>query len=273
MQPMSAALPTLQPPLPQTNMPQGGDRVFVDDAVAVTNAASGPYATTSITLGTGNIGNGSIDNTGAIFVVTAPFTADMVGGSVTLAGVALDPSNVGSFLITQFIGTNRIVVAGTHVAQNLDQEGITLQVNAPAICRFQMDIPSTKLHPSLTIGYVADNTSGQDNILPASGATAWTLKLDAWTMNKQGILVPGNTIVTNLPLPTTYEAVTGVRQWRGKITVPNAPGTGIAAGRLWLVARWEAASGAAMMSDAELARIFQACKLVVQGTQSSSTGV
>jgi hypothetical protein len=52
-----------------------------------------------------------------------------------------------------------------------------------------------------------------------------------------------------------------VDQWRGLVTVPSG-GTGLAvAGSLIISVTWEPIASASNMSDAELRRIFETCKL------------
>lgn len=150
---------------------------------------------------------------------------------------------------------------------------------AAVTATFKLDIPSAKLATSVTVGFRAD---ASEELQPLSqvGPAWWLLTLDAWALTKEGRWIRGNNILptglglTQAPLPTTYEAVTSVRQWRGSVSIPNAPGTGIAqTGTLWVIATWEAAAGA-LVPDDELARLFQACKLTPGTTQVvSQTGV
>ena len=105
-----------------------------------------------------------------------------------------------------------------------------------------------------------------------SADTAWTLTLDAWAQTKDGIWLQGNNIRTAVPLPTFYEFTTMVPVIRGQVTVPNAPGTGLATTTLWAWAEWEPAPGDNFEAD-ELAELFGACSFSAQKIRVTQTGV
>jgi hypothetical protein len=137
---------------------------------------------------------------------------------------------------------------------------------------FKMSIPSVRLTPGVAVSF---RPAGQeDTPFPPSGATAWMLTLDAWKRTSVGIYVRANNIVTNVPVPTVYENMDGttVDEWRGKVVVPNSPGTGIIAGILYVIATWEPKQGD-NISDAELAKLFSACNLSAAGITTSQAGV
>jgi hypothetical protein len=129
--------------------------------------------------------------------------------------------------------------------------------------RFEIWHPSTRLHACMTIGFMPDTS--EDATIPAT----WSWGMDAWGKTSRerfgGRRVRGNQIIPGacaLPttLPASYEAITGVDQWIGSVTVPSG-GTGLAvAGSLIISVSWEPAAGD-NISDEALARIFETCKL------------
>lgn len=130
---------------------------------------------------------------------------------------------------------------------------------------FEIWIPSTRLMTIVTFGFLPDFQ--EDVVIPAG----WTVTMDAWGVTESrgfgsGRRVRGNQIIPGpfaLPnqLPLSYEAVTGVDQWRGRVTVPSLA-TGLAmSGYLLATVSWEPAAGESSMGDEELRRIFTACKL------------
>lgn len=135
--------------------------------------------------------------------------------------------------------------------------------------RFVINNPSVRMRLKVALGYKPD---GAEVTFPQSGTGAWYLRLDARDRTKEGLILLTNNIVTNLPLPTSYEASTMNDQWLGTVTVPSLPGTGIASGLLYVIAAWEPDAGWAG-TDQELQRIFAACTMqVVQSTAASTTG-
>jgi len=131
--------------------------------------------------------------------------------------------------------------------------------------RFEIWHPSVRLHTAATIGFLPDTQ--EDATIPAG----FTATMDAWARTSrigigQGRQIRGNGIIPGpfaLPstLPWTYESVTGVDKWIGTLTAP-AGGTGLATSG-WFVLNviWEPAPGATDISQAELERIFQSCKI------------
>jgi len=133
-----------------------------------------------------------------------------------------------------------------------------------------MDIPSVRLHCKFAFGF--QTTNGAIVSLPPPGATGWTLTLDAFDRDQDGRLLQTNNIVTNQPLPTSYESITANDRWRATIIVPDDPGNGAnvtAPGVLIAIGMWEPAPGW-NVNDEELARIFQACHITVDGLAVTS---
>lgn len=131
--------------------------------------------------------------------------------------------------------------------------------------RFEIWHPSVRLHAAATIGFLGDT---QDYV---GALTGFSATMDAFARTSrigigQGRQIKGNGIIPGpftLPtgLPWSYEAVTGVDKWIGTLTAPSG-GTGLAVSG-WFVLNviWEPVLGGAAMSDAELAKIFQSCKI------------
>lgn len=134
---------------------------------------------------------------------------------------------------------------------------------------FEITNPSTRLYLCMTIGFLPDTQ--EDATIPAG----WTLSMDAWAKTNSkgtggGRRMRGNSIIPGpfaLPtqLPLSYEAVSGVDQWRGRVTVP-ATGTGLAVtGDLLVSCTWEPAPGWDALADEELRKLFEACRLTPGG--------
>lgn len=130
--------------------------------------------------------------------------------------------------------------------------------------QFEIWHPSTRLMACATFGFLPD--TGEDVVIPAG----WVLSMDAWGKTSrsgqgQGRRIRGNNIIPGpfaLPtqLPLSYEAITGVDQWRGSVSVPDT-GTGLqTTGYLMLTVTWEPAAGT-QIPDVELERLFQTCKV------------
>lgn len=125
--------------------------------------------------------------------------------------------------------------------------------------------PSTRLFVTLTIGFLPDRQ--EDATIPAG----WVATMDAWARSDshgfgQGRYLRGNSIIPGpsaaIPtqLPWSWDAVTGVDQWRFHANVPE-DGTGLAVdGFLVASVNWEPAPGDDIPAD-ELRRLFTACKL------------
>jgi hypothetical protein len=136
---------------------------------------------------------------------------------------------------------------------------------AVASAEFEIWIPSARLLTIVNIGFLPD--TAEDATIPAG----WDATIDVWAKTENpgmfsGRRFRGNSVVPGpfaLPtaLPYSYEAVTGVDQWRGRATVPAA-GTNLAVdGYLVASVSWEPAVGT-NYSPEQLRRIFNACKLV-----------
>lgn len=129
---------------------------------------------------------------------------------------------------------------------------------------FRIWHPSVRLHGAATIGFRPD--AAEDAAIPAG----FVATLDAWAKTDRqlgGFPIRGNGIIPgpfalSTALPWTYEAVTGVDEWRGIMTAP-AGGTGLAVtGTFYLTVTWEPVGGASSVPDAELQRLFDSCKVV-----------
>jgi hypothetical protein len=157
-------------------------------------------------------------------------------------------------------GGSRRKVETELILRNNAGAGIYSTTTSP----FRVWIPSARLLTIATFGFLPDN--GEDAVIPAG----WTLEMDAWGRcdphRYQGRVVRGNQIIPGPftlanQLPLSYEAVTGVDQWRGLVTVPSG-GTGLAVtGDLVVSVSWEPAAGATNISDDELEKIFASCKV------------
>jgi len=155
-------------------------------------------------------------------------------------------------------GQRRYVLSDT-LFRNEANSGVYTKLTSP----FEIWHPSTRLHACMTIGFMPD--TAEDATIPAT----WSWGMDAWGKTSRerfgGRRVRGNQIIPGpcalpITLPASYEAVTGVDQWRGLVTVPSG-GTGLAvAGSLIISVTWEPIASA-VISDEELARIFETCKL------------
>jgi len=159
-------------------------------------------------------------------------------------------------------GGQRRYVQSFSLFQNGGGSGQYTTTNA----EFEIWIPSTRLMTIVNIGFLPD--TAEDAVIPAG----WVATMDVWAKTDthgfgQGRRFRGNGIVPgpfSLPtqLPWSFEAITGVDQWRGRATVP-ANGTGLAVtGTLVISVSWEPAAGESSMSDEELRRIFTSCKLI-----------
>lgn len=128
-----------------------------------------------------------------------------------------------------------------------------------------MSTPSARLQAMLAFGYRPNAT--QDTTIPAT----WTVSATGWKRTQSGLLVRVNQVQAATPIPTSIEMNTLLDELRAVITVPNAPGTSVAAGQLYAIGTWEPAPGAEM-PDEELAKLFALCRLNVQGIATSTTG-
>lgn len=147
-------------------------------------------------------------------------------------------------------------------------------------------------YSTTSFGYVVRTSSGrlqtlvawtfkpdgaEDAAFPTSGASAWLLTADAWiylSMDQGGSPTRANVILGNTPLPFALnEAVQGIDEIRGTVVVPNAPGSGIVPGTLYVTAIWEPMPGEGSIPDAELQSLLGACNVNVTGGVVSDSGV
>jgi hypothetical protein len=149
-------------------------------------------------------------------------------------------------------------VQTVELIRNVAGAGSYSQLTAP----FRIWHPSVRLHACATIGFYGDN--GQDPTIPAG----FTLTMDAWAkMDREhgGRPFRGNQIIPGpfaLPntLPLSYEAVTGVDEWRGVVTCPAGGTTLEVTGYFFLSVVWEPLPNATM-DGPTLAKIFTSCKV------------
>ncbi len=148
--------------------------------------------------------------------------------------------------------------------------------------RFRVRIPSDRLH---AIAYwTFEPATSEDAAFPTdvTNVAAWVITMDAWCRLENGKPTRANNIfgtrVAALPVPNSWESVTGVYEWRGTVTVPaidaiggveSNTGTGIGPGTLWLTVYWEPAAGESMMPDDELEALFNSCHAEVNGALST----
>jgi len=156
-------------------------------------------------------------------------------------------------------GGRRRYVLSDVLFHNVASSGSYSVLSSP----FEIWHPSTRLHACMTIGFAPD--AAEDATIP----TTWSWGMDAWGKTSRerfgGRRIRGNQIIPGpcalpITLPASYEAVTGVDQWRGFVAVPEG-GTELAVtGKLIITCTWEPAAGDSI-PDAELAKIFETCKL------------
>jgi hypothetical protein len=160
-------------------------------------------------------------------------------------------------------GGQRRYVRSTQLLRNVAGAGAYTTNTVP----FTVRLPSTRLLNILTIGFRPD--TAEDAVIP----NTWTLALNAWARTDReagGFLVRGNGIIPGpfvVPniLPISYEAVTGVDEWRGIVTVPLGGTTLEVTGNLWLTVSWEPAAGESQMPDAELEKILKLAQITGGG--------
>lgn len=144
------------------------------------------------------------------------------------------------------------------------------------VAKFSITIPSDRLH---AIAYVTFQPIGlEDTTFPTdtTDAGAWLITLDAWCRLENGVPTRANNIVGTrvdpLPVPNSWESVTGVAEWRGSVTVPSPEdpqdGTGTIPGTLWLTVYWEPAAGEGNMPQAELEALFSSCGATTEPIQT-----
>ncbi len=128
---------------------------------------------------------------------------------------------------------------------------------------FRIWHPSVGLQGVATIGFRPD--AGEDAVIPAG----FVATMDAWAKTDRqagGFPIRGNSIIPGpftLPtqLPWSYEAVTGVDEWRGTMTAPAGGTTLATTGTFFLTVSWEPVGAARSMPDDELQRLFDSCKV------------
>jgi len=156
-------------------------------------------------------------------------------------------------------GGQRRYVQTAALARNVAAVGSYTAVTS----QFRIWHPSVRLHCCATIGFRPD--TAEDATIP----TGFVATLDAWAKTNReqgGFAIRGNGILPgpcslSTQLPWSFEAVTGVDEWRGTFTAPEE-GTDLAVdGTFYLTVTWEPTTGAAPMADAELQRIFDSCKI------------
>lgn len=142
--------------------------------------------------------------------------------------------------------------------------------------KFSITIPSNRLR---AIAYITYQPIGSEDVAFPTDITlpgAWLLTLDAWCKLENGVPTRANNVVGTrvdpLPIPNSWESVTGVAEWRGSVHVPSPEdpqtGTGIIAGTLWLTVYWEPAAGEGNMADHELEALFSSCSATTQPIQT-----
>ena len=132
---------------------------------------------------------------------------------------------------------------------------------------FRIWHPSTRLQACATIGFRPDGA--EDAVIPAG----FVATMDAWAKTDReagGFAIRGNSILPGpaaLPtqLPWSYEAVTGVDEWRGIMTAPLGGTTLAVTGTFYLTVTWEPVGGASVIDDDELKRLFDSCKVLNDG--------
>jgi hypothetical protein len=167
-------------------------------------------------------------------------------------------------------GGERRYVQTVHLFRNGAGAGDYSQVTA----EFEVWIPSARLLTILHIGFLPDTQ--EDAVIPVG----WDATLDVWAKTdthgpfagrrfRGNSIIPGPSATIPTALPWSWEAVTGVDQWRGTVTLPS-DGTGLAVNG-WLVASvsWEPAPGDDIPNE-QLRKIFTACKLTPGSGAGSS---
>lgn len=143
------------------------------------------------------------------------------------------------------------------------------------------ETPDPRLLATIAYGFRQDG-SDVPSVLPLNFPAGHVVSADLYVRTDKNVLVATNHIYDFSQTPTspTFRAPwayrwadTPGRLW-ATLTVPNAPGTGLAmVGDWWAVAQWNLAPGA-YIDDNELQRLFAACTLT-QGSDAivvSQTG-
>lgn len=156
-------------------------------------------------------------------------------------------------------GRRRYVLADSLVRIDDVTEGTSNDVTA----RFYLENPSARLSVKVAILYKPDGNQLPFTPIPQSGAGGVYLSLQAFDRDNDGLVLPSNSIISTVPCPTSYEATTMNDRWSGTVVFPNTLGkTNLDPGSFRVVAAWEPAPGW-NGDDSQLAKIFDACRLVV----------
>lgn len=129
----------------------------------------------------------------------------------------------------------------------------------------QIDTPDPRLLASVSLGFRQD---GADTPTPASPFANHTVSADLYVRTDTGLWVLTNHVFdatqgfsTTFRAPWTYRWADTPGRLVATLTIPNAPGSGIAVnGDWWAIAAWGLAPGA-IIGDDELPRLFAACNL------------
>ncbi len=124
---------------------------------------------------------------------------------------------------------------------------------------FLVDNPSVRLQLKVAVLYQADIPSGAG----PTGASIPLLSLQAFDRDQDGRIFPSNQIISALPVPTSYEALTMNDRWRGVVTMPTRENMDLDPGFLFAVAAWEPAPGW-NGDDDQLSKIFDACHMYIE---------
>lgn len=157
-------------------------------------------------------------------------------------------------------GRRRYVLSDSLARIDLSAELTSSDVTA----RFYVENPSTRLALKVAILFKPDGNGVPFTPIPQSGAGGVYLSLQAYDRDADGLVLPSNQIITTVPCPTSYEATTMNDRWMGTVTFPDIAGqTDLDVGSFRVVAAWEPAAGW-NGDDSQLAKIFDACRLVVE---------
>lgn len=152
-------------------------------------------------------------------------------------------------------GRRRYVISMPLVRINDDDESQYTDVRAA----FLVDNPSVRLQLKVAVLYGPDVPSD----FAPSAPSIPLLSLQAYDRDQDGRIFPSNQIISALPVPTSYEAMTMNDRWRGVVTMPIQEDIDLDPGWLFAVAAWEPLPGW-NGDDQQLAKIFDACHLYIE---------
>ncbi len=156
-------------------------------------------------------------------------------------------------------GRRRYVLSDVLAQINFDEEGASTDFTAS----FYVENPSTRLALKVAVLFKPDGNDVPFTPIPQSGVGGVYLSLQAYDRDADGLVLPSNQIVSTIPCPTSYEATTMNDRWKGTVQFPNILGqTALDPGNFRVLAAWEPAAGW-NGDDSQLAKIFDACRLVV----------